>query len=258
MRSSLIGSLVEVLRVNVARKATRLRVFELGKVYLRDPGAAKGELSVDGIGQPLRLGGLAFGPAEPAQWGVPERAVDFFDVKGDLESLLLPAVARFVPAAHPALHPGRSASIELDGVLVGHLGELHPRWRQAYDLSSSPIVFELDAAALMRRSLPVFAPLPKQQPAWRDIAVVAGRDVSHAALMEAIESGGGAAVRSATLFDIYEPKAAGAGIGEGERSLAVRLEVRDDAQTLTDERIDAVVAGVLTALEQRLGVRLRK
>ncbi|HEX2541809.1 MAG TPA: phenylalanine--tRNA ligase subunit beta [Caldimonas sp.] len=258
MRSSLVGSLVEVLRVNVARRATRLRVFELGKVYLRDPAAAKGELSVDGIRQPLRLGGLAFGPAEPVQWGMPERQVDVFDVKGDIESLVHPAPARFVPASHPALHPGRSAAIEIGGVRAGWLGELHPRWRQAYELPSSPIVFELDADVLMQRALPVFAPLPKQQPAWRDIAVVARGDVSHAALMEVIAAGGGSAVRSATLFDIYEPKNPGAGIGEGERSLAVRLEVRDDAQTLTDDRIDAVVGGVLAALERDLGVRLRK
>ncbi len=257
MRSSLIGSLVEVLRVNVGRKATRVRVFELGKVYLRDPGAAKGELAVDGIRQPLRLAGLAFGPADPVQWGVAERAVDFFDVKGDLESLFLPAAARFVPAPHPALHPGRSAALELGGVRIGWFGELHPRWRQAYDVAGAPIVFEIDADALLDRALPVFAPLPRQQPAWRDLAVVAGRDVSHAALMEVIETGGGAGVRSATLFDIYEPKSAGAGIGDGERSLAVRLELRDDVQTLTDERIVALVAGVLQALAQRLGVRLR-
>jgi phenylalanyl-tRNA synthetase beta chain len=140
---------------------------------------------------------------------------------------------------------------------VGWLGELHPRWRQAYDVPGAPIVFEIEADALLGRALPVFTPLPKQQPAWRDIAVVARRDVSHAALMEVIESGGGDCVRSATLFDVYEPKSAGAGIGEGERSLAVRLELRDDAQTLTDERIDAVVAAVLKALEQRLGARLR-
>jgi phenylalanyl-tRNA synthetase beta chain len=258
MRSSLIGSLVEVLRVNAARKSTRLRVFELGKVYLRDASAAQGDLAVGGIRQPVRLGGLAWGPAEPVQWGVPERSIDFFDVKGDLESLFLPATARFTPAPHPALHPGRSAAIELDGVRIGFLGELHPRWRQAYDLTGAPVAFELDAEPLMQRRLPLFAALPKHQPAWRDLAVVARRDVSHAALMEVIEGGGGSAIRSATLFDIYEPKSPGAGIGEGERSLAVRLEVRDDAQTLTDERIDAVVAGVLAALEQRLGVRLRR
>jgi phenylalanyl-tRNA synthetase beta chain len=110
---------------------------------------------------------------------------------------------------------------------------------------------------LLQRPLPLFQPLPKQQPVWRDLAVVARRDVSHAALTAAVEAAAGGVVRQATLFDIYEPKGAAAGVAEGERSLAVRLELRDDAATLTDERIDAVVAAVLASLEQRLGARLR-
>ncbi|MEP7302495.1 MAG: phenylalanine--tRNA ligase subunit beta [Caldimonas sp.] len=257
MRSGLVGSLVEVLRVNLARKAARVRVFELGKVYLRDAAAADGPASVAGVRQPLKVGGLAFGPVEPMQWGSAERPVDFFDVKGDLEALLAPRRPRFVAAPHPALHPGRSAAIELDGRRVGFLGELHPRWRQAYEIPGSAIVFEVDAEVLLERASPTFVPLPKQQPAWRDIAVVAGRGVTHAALIDAVDAGSAGAVRAATLFDVYEPKSPVAGIGEGERSLALRLEIRDDAQTLTDERIEGVVAGVLAALEARLGVRLR-
>jgi phenylalanyl-tRNA synthetase beta chain len=258
MRSSLIGSLVEVLRVNLARKVARVRVFELGKVYVRDPTAASGALGVAGLRQPLRLAGLAHGTASPPQWGIAERPIDFFDVKGDLESLLAPATARFVPALHPALHPGRSAAIELDGERVGYVGELHPRWQQAYELPGSVVVFEIDAEALLRRSLPTFEPLPKQQSAWRDIAVVAGPEVRHDALMAAIAAAAQPSVRDATLFDIFTPKGGAAGIAEGERSLAVRLEIRDDARTLTDEQIDRVVAAVLASLQQRLGVRLRQ
>jgi phenylalanyl-tRNA synthetase beta chain len=257
MRSSLVGSLVEVLRVNLARKASRVRVFELGTVYLRDPGLVAGPLNVAGVRQPLRLGGLAFGPAVPPQWGVAERPVDLFDVKGDLEALMHPARAHFVRAGHPALHPGRSAAIELDGERVGFVGELHPRWRQAYELPAPAIVFEVDADALMRRSLPTFAPLPKQQSAWRDIAIVVRRDVTHQALMAAIDTGADGLVRDATLFDIYEPKASGTGFDEGERSLAIRLELRDDGRTLTDEQIERVVAGVVAALERGVGARLR-
>ena len=257
MRSSLIGSLVEVLRLNVSRKAARVRVFELAKVYERIAAAGHGELAVAGVRQPLKLAGLAFGPAEPLQWGRAERAVDFFDVKGDIESLLLPSVARFVAAPHPALHPGRSAAIELGGRRIGFVGELHPRWRQAYELTGNAVVFELDAEALMERALPAIVPLPKQQPARRDIAVVAGAAVGHADLLAAIQSGGGSVLRDATLFDIYEPKVLGAGIAAGERSLAVRLELRDDAETLTDERIDRVVAAIVASLGERLGVRLR-
>jgi phenylalanyl-tRNA synthetase beta chain len=258
MRSSLIGGLVEVLRVNLSRKASRVFVFELGKVFVRDPGIADGALTVAGLSQPLRLGGLAFGPVVPQQWGVADRPVDFFDVKGDIEALLAPINARFVPSSHPALHPGRNAAIEIDGERVGVVGELHPRWRQTYELPGTVIVFEIDAEALMKRSLPTFVALPRQQAAWRDIAVVARRDVSHEALMAAIDTGADGLVRGATLFDVYEPKGPAAGIGEGERSLAVRLELRDDERTLTDEHIDRVVAGVLAALEARLGVRLRK
>src|SRR5450755_960106 len=238
MRSTLIGSLVEVLRVNLARKAPRLRVFEIGKVFARDATIGDGALTVAGVRQPLKLAGLAFGASASQQWGVAERAVDLFDVKGDLEALLWPAAARFVAAPNPALHPGRSAAIELAGSRVGFIGELHPRWRQAYELPASAVVFELDADALMRRALPSFEPLPKQQSAWRDIAIVARREVSHQALMATIDSGADGIVRNATLFDIYEPKGAAAGIDDGERSLAVRLELRDDGRTLTDEQIE--------------------
>jgi phenylalanyl-tRNA synthetase beta chain len=258
MRSTLVGSLVDVLRVNLARKAPRVRVFELGKVFVRDPSVSDGPLTVAGVRQPLKLGGLAYGPAAPQQWGGAERPVDLFDVKGDLEALLLPLAARFVPAPHPALHPGRSAAIELGGKRIGFIGELHPRWRQAYELPASAIVFELDAEALMVRPLPAFAPLPKQQSAWRDIALVVRRDVSHQALMATVDGVAEGVVRNATLFDIYEPKVAAAGFEEGERSLAIRLELRDDSRTLTDEQIERVVAGVVAALERTLGARLRK
>ncbi|HEY2187764.1 MAG TPA: phenylalanine--tRNA ligase subunit beta [Caldimonas sp.] len=258
MRSSLIGSLVESLRVNLARKVERVRVFELGKVFVRDERAASGPLGIAGLRQPLMLGGLACGPAAPAQWGVAERDVDLFDVKGDLEALFAPAFTTFVPAPHPALHPGRSAAIELDGHRVGVVGELHPRWRQAYELPASVVVFEIDAGALMQRALPSFVALPKQQSAWRDIAVVAGRDVHHDAIMSAIAAAAESAVRDANLFDIFEPKDGAAGIAAGERSLTIRLELRDDGRTLTDEQIDRVVAAVVASLRQRLGVRLRQ
>jgi phenylalanyl-tRNA synthetase beta chain len=258
MRSTLLGSLVEVLRVNLARKQSGVRVFELGKVFVRDDRVAAGPLAVAGVRQPLMLGGLAHGPAAPPQWGVADRNVDFFDVKGDLESLLAPAVARFVPAPHPALHPGRSAAIELDGAPVGVIGELHPRWRQAYDIAGSPVLFELDADAVLRRPLPTFVPLAKQQSIWRDIAVVVGRHVGHEAVMAAIGAAGGDVVRKATLFDIFDPAGGAAGIAAGERSLAVRLELRDDSRTLTDEQIDAVVAAAVASLTERLGARLRQ
>lgn len=257
MRSSLVGSLIGVLRHNLDRKASRVRVFEIGRVYRRAPGSPDTDGSVAGLVQPQRIAALAFGPADELQWGARERPVDFFDVKGDLETLLAPRRATFVPDRHPALHPGRCARVEIDGRAVGFIGELHPQWRQAYELPSAPVLFELDAQALLERPLPRFEPLPRQQPAFRDLAIIAGEQVTHDALMQAIEAARTGLVRSARLFDVYKPATPAGDLAAGERSLAVRLELLDDETTLTDEKIAATVARVLESLQQRLGVRLR-
>jgi phenylalanyl-tRNA synthetase beta chain len=257
MRSSLLGSLVAVLRFNLARKATRVRVFEVGRVFKRDAGKPDGDFSVAGIDQPVRIAGLAYGSADEIQWASKERPVDFFDVKGDIEALFAPRTARFVPAEHPALHPGRSARVEVDGRAIGFVGELHPRWRQGYELPTAPIVFELEASALQQREVPAFQPIQRQQSAWRDIAVIAGEQVTHDALIDTVKSAQASLIRSVKLFDVYKPTSASTDMAAGERSLAIRLEVLDDTTTLTDERIEAVKTDVLNALQSKLGVRLR-
>ncbi len=257
MRSSLIGSLVGALRHNLSRRATRLQLFEIGRVFLRDAAVPDGAWTVAGVHQPLRVAGLAYGDAQALQWGVKERGVDFFDVKGDVEALFAPAAPVFERAEHPALHPGRSARIVVGGRPAGWIGELHPRWRQGYELPGAPVVFEVELEALLAREIPRFAPIQRQQSAWRDIAVIADESVTHEALMQAIRATPTELVRSARLFDIYTPKAPAADIGAHERSLAVRLELLDNEATLTDERIDAVVAQVLDTLGTKLGTRLR-
>jgi len=257
MRTSLLGSLLNVLRYNLTRKAPRVRVFEIGRVFLRDASVAQGDASINGVAQPLRLGGLAWGPAEQQQWSQRERAVDFFDVKGDLEALFAPRQLRFVTAEHPALHPGRSARVELDGRDIGVLGELHPKWRQGYELPSAPILFELDLDAVLARSLPAGQGVPRQQAVLRDLAVIVGEQVTHESLMQAITGVQSGLVRSARLFDVFKPAQANAEFKDGERSMAVRLELLDDESTLTDERIEQTVAAVVAALGDKLGARLR-
>src|SRR5574343_373053 len=257
MRSSLVGSLVGVLRYNLARKAPRVRVFQLSRVFRRDASVASTDRSVAGVQQPMRVAGLAWGPVAAQQWGQAERAVDFFDVKGDVEVLLAPRVVQFVAAEHPSLHPGRCAAVVVDGKVIGHLGELHPKWRQAYELPSAPVLFELDLAAVQQQPVPVAQPVPRQQAALRDLALVVGDKVAHDALVASLQADEQGLVRRATLFDIYKPKAATADIGEGERSLAVRLELLDDETTLTDERIEAAVAAAVARVQAAHGARLR-
>ncbi len=251
MRSSLLGSLIEILRHNLARRQSRVRLFETGRVFWRDAAQQDGPLDVAGIRQPRRVAGLAYGALDAQQWGLKERAVDFYDLKGDVEALLAPRAASFRPVSHPALHPGRSAEVLVDGRAVGVLGELHPRWRQAYELPASPLLFELDLDALLQQPLPDVRPVPRHPAAQRDLAVVVGDAITHEALMAAIHAAQDPIVRDARLFDIYRPA------GSAERSLAVRLSLQDDAATLTDERIDTAVQAVLASLQQRVQARLR-
>jgi phenylalanyl-tRNA synthetase beta chain len=144
MRSTLIGGLLDKVRYNLNRKASRVRLFEVGRVFHRDPKVADGGLTVAGYHQPMMAAGIAYGPAFDEQWGVATRPVDFFDIKGDVEALFHPRVPRFEPVAHPALHPGRAARVIVDGKAVGVVGELHPRWLQKYELPQAPVLFELE------------------------------------------------------------------------------------------------------------------
>jgi phenylalanyl-tRNA synthetase beta chain len=258
MRSTMVGSLIQVLRHNLARKTDRVRVFEIGRVSRRDPTQAAGDRAVAGVAQPLRIAALAYGPVDRTQWGSKERQVDLFDLKGDLEALLAPRSLRFEAAPHPAMHPGRSARVLLDGRDIGFAGELHPRWRHAYELPMAPVLFELDAEAALHRLVPQFEPIPRHQPAWRDVALVVPDSASHDALIDALRADPAGHVRAATLFDVYKPGAAVASdIGPGERSLAVRLELLDAEATWTDERIEAVKQAAITRAAEAVGARLR-
>ena len=258
MRSSLLGSLLQILKHNLDRKAGRVRIFELGRVFMRDDSVKTSDTQVAGIAQPLRIAGLAFGGAVQRQWSVKETAADFFDVKGDVENLLAPLQATFVAAEHPAMHPGRCAKVMVNGKDIGVIGELHPRWKQGYELPQAPVLFELDLATVMQRDLPAAKAIAKFQDVERDIAVIVREGVGHAALMAAIHAAPTSGLlQDALLFDVYRPKDAGAGMEQGEKSLAVRLTLGSADATLTEAQIEAAVAAVLLQLQNDVGGRLR-
>ncbi|MBU6489212.1 MAG: phenylalanine--tRNA ligase subunit beta [Burkholderiales bacterium] len=262
MRTTLFGSLIDVLRHNLNRRAERVRVFEAGRVFLRDASVAASEMAVEGYAQPKRIGALAYGPVAEEQWGLATRMVDFFDVKGDVEALFAPRVPRFVAAAHPALHPGRSARIELDGQSVGWIGELHPRWMQQYDLPHAPILFEIDAQALMERALPTLAEVSKYPPVRRDIAVVVNQNVEVQALLDemykALSEDACKFVQRVALFDEFRAKSStSGGMAAHEKSLAFRVTLQDTGGTLQDETVDLAVKTLVDRLARVYGARLR-
>jgi len=263
MRSSLLGSLIAVLKFNLDRRADRVRLFEVGRVFLKDAAVPDSDTTVAGFAQPMRVAGLCHGPVDALQWGAPERAVDFFDAKGDVLALLSPREPEFRVAEHPAMHPGRCASVWLEGQCVGHVGELHPRWRQAYELPHAPVMFELDLDAVLVRPVPAYQPVGRHQAVERDLAIVVKEAVTHAAVVDAIRAPGNPWLRDVLLFDVYRPKKQAGGQGgagtlaEDEKSLALRLVLNRDDATLTEEDIEATVKGALKSVEQRLAGRLR-
>ena len=258
MRSSLLGSLLQALKFNLDRKADRVRIFEIGRVFKRDASVVTTDTTVRGVHQPMRVAGLAYGDADGLQWARKGGGADFYDIKGDVEALLTLRSNDFRPTSHPALHPGRCASIWMDGREVGVVGELHPRWRQRWELAHAPVLFELDLDAAVARPVAVFEPVPKFQPAQRDIAVIVADTVTHAAVMDAVHSADTAGLlQDAVLFDVYKPKQAVPGLGLHEKSLAVRLTLASGEATLTDDQIEAAVKAVVDRIATRLGGRLR-
>jgi phenylalanyl-tRNA synthetase beta chain len=253
MRSALTGGLVSNVRYNLNRKLNRIRVFELGRVFLRDPAVKDGELDVAGVRQPTRVGAIAYGPALEEQWGIPGRNVDFFDVKADVESLLAPRSARFEPASHPGLHPGRAARVMLEGNAIGWLGELHPRWQQKYELPLPPVLFELDVEALSWVDLPKYREVSKFPPVIRDRAMEFAEGVSVSRILEELARNRPSVVQDIRLFDLYR----GGGVERGKKSLAFRVVMQDTARTLTDAEADAAMAQLTELLAAKFGAKLR-
>lgn len=253
MRSTLIGSLVSNVRYNLNRNIGRVRAFEIARVFRRDDAIKEGEMHVSGIDQRLRVGAIACGPAFEEQWGIPSRSVDFFDLKGDVEALLSPQTAVFSAFFHPALHPGKAASVALDGRVIGWVGELHPRWRRKYQIPCAAVLFELDLGALCTVGVPTYHDVSKFPPMIRDIAVVVDESITVQSLHDAIISLRLEAVQQVYLFDVYR----GRGVENGRKSLAFRVVIQDTAKTLTDSEADAAMANLTAALTSRFGARLR-
>lgn len=272
MRTTLVGGLVAALKYNLNRKAGRVRIYELGRVFLRDPAAADGPLAVRGIRQPTRLAGLAYGPVDDEQWGLPSREVDFFDVKGDLEGMMACQSLRFEASAHPALHPGRSAKVMLAGEPIGWIGELHPRWQQKYELPRAPVVFELDVVPLLPVALPAATAVPKFPEVQRDVALWFDESVPLQDIYDVVAELAQAdprlrCLRQFRLFDLYRPSVrASSKVGEvganallnKEKSLAFRMLLQDTERTLAEAQAEAAVAAVVEGLATRLNARLRQ
>jgi len=265
MRSTLIGSLTGVLKHNLGHRVDRLRVFEVARVFEKDDKVQEGAQTVAGFKQTWKLGGLAYGLADQLQWAAGNnRALDFFDVKGDVEQLLHGRKVDFetfdTPNQHPALHPGRSARVLVNKQAIGFIGELHPKLAQEYDLPQAPIVFELLLDGLNTRKLPAFKEVSKQPVVVRDLAFVVEQNIAAAQLKKAItevKDDNLGWLKSVILFDEFVPKEEGKGLNLNEKSLAFRLTLQAGDRSLTDADIEPLLKKMIDQAGQRCAARLR-
>ncbi|NLY33424.1 MAG: phenylalanine--tRNA ligase subunit beta [Alcaligenaceae bacterium] len=260
MRSGLIGGLIANICHNAKHKQTRVRVFELGRVFSRNAAVKDGDLTVANISQPLHLAGAAWGPAVPEQWAEPVRQVDFFDVKNDVENLFgkKAELLRFVAQPHPALHPGRSAAILLDGRQIGFMGELHPQWVQDNELVHAPVVFEVSVDVLSHIALPEVNNLSRQPLVIRDLAIWAPVELPVQAILDTLalhqkDLQELDIIKEISLFDVWRDVKS----ESGERSLAFRFVLQDPQATLEEMRVEQCMASVLNVLVNAHNVRQR-
>ena len=243
MRSGLWGGLLDTLVYNLNRKQDRARLFEIGAAYQ----AANG-----GFAETLRISGLAYGDAVPEQWAAEARDVDFYDIKADTD-LLTRGHAEYVADEHPALHPGQSARVMLNGRAAGWLGKLHPKWQQHYQLPRGVLLFELDVAPLLERQLVQYAEVGKFPPVRRDLAVVVDEKVAAQDLLNTMQATRIPLVSKIALFDVYRGK----GIAESKKSLAFLVLMQDTQKTLTDAEADEVMAKLLDSIVHQHNAELR-
>jgi phenylalanyl-tRNA synthetase beta chain len=243
MRTSLWGGLVETLRHNLNRQQERVRIFELGRVYL----SADGKLD-----QPMRLGGLVMGNATPEQWGAPAHRIDFFDVKGDIERLFGSEVDTW-RGEHPTLHPGQCAQLVANGKPAGWLGALHPRLVQELGLPAAPVLFELDLDGVTQLKLPRHAGISRFPFVRRDLAFVMDAAIPVGDVLAALQQSAAPIVFDLALFDQYR----GRGIAEDQKSLAFRVVMQDTQRTLTDAEVEDAVAKLADAVIRQFNATLR-
>jgi phenylalanyl-tRNA synthetase beta chain len=263
MRTTLLGSLLDAARGNLARDTDRIALFESGRVYLGGV-AAGGPLGGEFAGEraapfaePHRLGALAVGPLTPGSWRGGVEPADFFALKGVLEGLAarLGFETGLESAFESFLHPGRAAKVLVAGVDVGWIGEVHPLVCREWDIEAA-VGFEVAMAPLVEAasiSEETFEDVTAFPAVFQDLAVAVPDEVAAARVREAVLVGGGELLRSAKVFDLFE----GEQIGAGRKSLALRLEFRAPDRTLTDEEVASLREKIAAKLSE-IGGSLRE
>lgn len=249
MRTNLWPGLLTTAMHNLNRQQTRVRIFELGQCFVTDDSGA--------LSQASALAGLICGSRVPEGWTGGKQAVDFYDLKGDVESVLaqtsLATEFSFAPATHPALHPGQSAMISRKDCHVGWIGQLHPEIQKALGLSKPVYLFQIAFDQLTTVRLPSYQGVSKFPEVKRDLAFMVASSISADALITAARQAAGEYLTDLKLFDVYQIK----DVENKGKSIALGLTFQHDSRTLTDDEVNRAVASVVAQVKSSCDADLR-
>ena len=251
MRVSLLPGLLSSVVYNQNRQQSRIRLFESGLKFVKDDAAE------NGIQQTQIIGGVIYGNTHNEHWGIQSQAVDFFDIKGDVEALLNltcdMANISFVAEQNEGLHPGQSASILRNGKKIGYLGCIHPEIQSKLNINNQVFAFEIELLGLENRVLPEAVDVSKFPSNRRDIAVVVKDSVNAGDILESIKKVGGNQLVDLNLFDVYKGK----GVEADHKSLAIALTLQNAERTLEEKDINSIVDLVVAELAEQFNASLR-
>jgi phenylalanyl-tRNA synthetase beta chain len=251
MRVSLWTGLLQSVVYNQNRQQHRVRLFETGLRFIPD------ESAENGVRQESMIAGVLSGQRSEEHWDIEKAATDFYDIKSDVEALLgltsNKSAFVFSKAEIDALHPGQTAAIHKNGVLVGHIGALHPELERKLGLNGRTLVFELLLSEICTQNIPQSRDISRFPANRRDISVVIEEQVSANKVLQLIEKVGGNYLVDLNLFDVYR----GNGIDSGFKSLAIAMILQDNNKTLEEKDITDVVNHVVDTLKTELNASLR-
>ena len=244
MRSKLWGSHIDALTYNINRGQAQIRLFEIASSYTK---------SKSGYDEKQVLSGVVYGSSYPEQWGLKSKKIDFYEVKGDLETLSAEELTFKKNKVPGALHPGQSASVLKNDKPIGWVGQLHPKWKQKFDIQEDVFLFEIDLGPLSKKSPKEFHIPSKLLPIRKDISVVVDKDISVDDMVQAVKKANINYIREVKAFDVYEGK----NIEKDKKSIAFLILMQDTYKTLEEGQVNNIVKKVLKVLQQQYKATLR-
>ena len=244
MRSKLWGSHIDALNYNINRGQNQIRLFEVASIY---------EKLSDGYKERQILSGVLYGSAYPEQWGIKSKKIDFYEVKGDLETISDNEIIFKKNKAPGALHPGISSSILKNGKSIGWVGQLHPKWKQHYDIKENVFLFEIDLESIRKKIIGEFDLPSKLLPIRKDISVLVDNTIEVGDMVQAIKKAKIDYIKEVNVFDVYE----GENIEKDKKSIAFLILMQDTYKTLEEEQVNNSVKHALKVLQQHFNASLR-